>query len=128
VLQLEAQLPEHPCPVPGDAVLLARLLRNALDNAARHARTHVTVSLHTEGPEAVLRVADDGAGMSTAQVAAFGQRRAQRIQAGAAAQPSLSLGLGSVIIKTITELHGGTLHLDSDATHGTTLSVRLPAA
>jgi signal transduction histidine kinase len=127
-LRLQARLPQRPCPVPGDAVLLARLLRNALDNAARHARTHVTVSLHAEDQEAVLRVADDGAGMSAAQVAAFGQRRAQRIQAGAAAQPSLSLGLGSVIIKTITELHGGTLRLDSDGTHGTTLSVRLPAA
>jgi len=127
-LQLQAELPEPPCPVPGDAVLLARLLRNALDNAARHARTRVTVSLHTEGPEAVLRVADDGEGMSAAQVAAFGQRRAQRIQAGAAVQPSLSLCLGSVIIKTITELHGGTLHLDSDSTHGTTLSIRLPSA
>jgi signal transduction histidine kinase len=124
-LRLEAELPESPCPVPGDRVLLARLLRNALDNAARHARTRVTVALHTEGHDAVLRVADDGQGMSAAQVAAFGQRRAQRIHAGAAEQLSLSLGLGSVIIKTITELHGGTMALASTP-GGTELALRLP--
>lgn len=39
-----------PTPVAGDAAQLGRLLRNLLDNAARHARSAVTVSVTTDPP------------------------------------------------------------------------------
>ena len=49
-------------PVEGDAVQLQRLVRNLLDNAARHATSVVTVTLGEVAGDAVLRVDDDGPG------------------------------------------------------------------
>lgn len=121
-------LPPGQRSVAGDRMLLARLLRNALDNAVRHARSRVRVALSAEPDTIALAIEDDGPGMTPAQIAAFGQRREQRIQAGASS--SLSLGLGSVIIRTIVDLHGGRLSLQGDAAGpdagGTRLTVRLP--
>jgi signal transduction histidine kinase len=116
-------------PVSGDRMLLARVFRNALDNAARHARGRMAVTVATEGPMVRVVVEDDGPGMSKEAIAAFGQRRHQRLQAGAA-HPSMSLGLGSVIIKTIVELHGGRWSIESaaagDPVQGTRLTLCLP--
>jgi signal transduction histidine kinase len=88
----------------------------------------VRVDLSAEPDVIALAIEDDGPGMTPAQIAAFGQRREQRIQAGASS--SLSLGLGSVIIRTIVDLHGGRLSLQGDAAGpdagGTRLTVRLP--
>jgi signal transduction histidine kinase len=116
-------------PVSGDRMLLARVFRNALDNAARHARGRVAVTVATEGPMVRVVVEDDGPGMSKEAIATFGQRRHQRLQAGAA-HPSMSLGLGSVIIKTIVELHGGRWSIESaaagDPVQGTRLTLCLP--
>ncbi|RQP24206.1 HAMP domain-containing sensor histidine kinase [Piscinibacter terrae] len=115
-------------PVSGDRMLLARVFRNALDNAARHARGQVDIAVAAEGPMVRVAIQDDGPGMGAQAIAAFGQRRHQRLQAGAA-NPSMSLGLGSVIIRTIVELHGGRWTLESGAAvQGTRLCIWLPAA
>ncbi|MER5948203.1 ATP-binding protein, partial [Streptomyces sp. NPDC001904] len=49
--------------VTGSRGQLARVLGNLVDNAQRHARTGVVVAVGVEGGEAVLTVADDGAGV-----------------------------------------------------------------
>jgi signal transduction histidine kinase len=54
---------DGPAPVPGEAMQLERLLRNLLDNAVRHARTTVTVTLERTADEVVLEVLDDGPGI-----------------------------------------------------------------
>lgn len=116
--------------VIGDPYLIARLFRNVVDNAARFARSEVriTVAVHAELVD--VTVEDDGPGMSAEAIAAFGQRRNRRI-AGGGAFPS-SLGLGSVIIRTIVALHDGQLHVASHATEpaiaGTRLTITLPRA
>ncbi|MFJ7273175.1 sensor histidine kinase [Kitasatospora sp. NPDC098663] len=53
----------EPAPVPGSELRLGRLVRNLLDNAARHARTAVAVSVTVEDGHAVLTVTDDGPGI-----------------------------------------------------------------
>lgn len=117
------------CRVIGDRMLLSRVFRNALDNAAKHARGLVRVSFARGPHELSVIIDDDGPGMSAEGIAAFGRRRHQRLQAGAS-QPFMSLGLGSVIIKTIVELHGGRWQLRSaaagDAVQGTRLAITLP--
>ncbi len=49
--------------VSGRADDLGRVMRNLLDNAMRHARTKVSVSVSTVGSVVELVVADDGPGI-----------------------------------------------------------------
>ena len=100
--------------VAGDGHLLQRLLRNVFDNASRYARSTITVSLENRGRALILTIADDGEGMSRAAIANFGTRRKHRVQSGVD-NANLSLGLGSVIIKTVVELHRGELCIESGA-------------
>ena len=53
-------------PVRGDRGQLGRLVRNLLENAARHARSTVTVRTRVDGDQAVLEVGDDGPGVDPA--------------------------------------------------------------
>ncbi|WP_292932161.1 HAMP domain-containing sensor histidine kinase [Noviherbaspirillum sp.] len=115
--------------VIGDAYLIARLFRNLLENAIKHARSVVRVRTRTRTGFVEILVEDDGPGMSPEAIAAFGQRRSRRMLAG---QGDLraSLGLGSVIIKTIVSLHGGHIALESEkagnALQGTRITISLP--
>ncbi|MFZ6770987.1 ATP-binding protein [Undibacterium sp. Di26W] len=95
--------------INGDTYLISRLLRNVFDNAARYAQSRVRIRLQTVADTLELVVEDDGPGISTDGISRFGQRRDTRLMfAGLPSRQSgISLGLGSVIIKTIIELHGG---------------------
>lgn len=111
--------------VAGDPHLITRLFRNLFDNTARHARSAVQVGIASNDGFVEVRIEDDGAGMTPAAMAAFGQRRSRRILAGNA-DFAASLGLGSVIVRTIVELHGGRLALESSPEAGTCITVSLP--
>lgn len=52
----------QPLQVRGSAADLTRLVRNLLDNAARHAERRIAVDLREETGHAVLMVDDDGRG------------------------------------------------------------------
>lgn len=117
--------------IVGDPYLVARLFRNVFDNAAKFAHSSVRIQLSADSAAIKVRIDDDGPGMSAEKIAAFGKRRSQRLAANSG-DCSVSLGLGSVIIKTIVELHGGCLHLESDdagsGLRGTRLTISLPRA
>lgn len=98
----------------GDAHLLLRLLRNTLDNAGKYARSRIEIGTRDLGDRAEIVVVDDGPGISAQAIDAFGERKKHRVRQNPAAL-DVSLGLGSVIIKTIVELHGGELHIESRA-------------
>jgi signal transduction histidine kinase len=111
--------------VPGDEHLLRRLFRNALENAFSFARQKVSVSLLNDRKGGlVIRIQDDGDGFSPEMLLTFGERRTKRkINTGRAGR--LSLGLGSVIMKTVTTLHRGELRALNEG--GAVVEIRLPA-
>jgi K+-sensing histidine kinase KdpD len=115
--------------IRGDSYLVSRLFRNALDNAVRYARSSVRVSVRRNGESIEVAIEDDGDGMSVEAMANFGQRRSRRFF-GSAGSTATSLGLGSVIIRTIVELHHGRLALASRAVdptvHGTRMMISFP--
>ncbi|MFZ6720613.1 ATP-binding protein [Undibacterium sp. Ji49W] len=112
-LQIDATC-AHNAYISGDAYLIFRLLRNVFDNAASYAQSRVRIRLQALADTLELVVEDDGPGISSDGISRFGQRRDTRLMfAGLPSRQSgISLGLGSVIIKTIIELHGG--HVDID--------------
>jgi len=98
----------------GDTLLLSRLLRNTLDNAAKYAHSQVTVSARIDQNRVEICIADDGPGISPEAIRTFGERRKHRVRQSSSPL-DFSLGLGSVVIKTIVELHGAALSIQSSA-------------
>ena len=116
----------RPVQVPGNAGQLGRAVANLVDNAVRHARSRVTVTLAENGDgEAVLAVADDGPGIPAPDHDRVFERFTRLDDARTAG--SGGAGLGLAIARDIAERHGGTLTLDSDAT-GARFVLRLPVA
>lgn len=117
----------------GDPRLVRRLFRNALDNAARFALSRVNVSVSASGEVLSVRIVDDGPGMSSEQLARFGQVRSRRTVVEEGSMLRVSLGLGSVIMRTILELHRGSWHVESppsgsEPASGVSLTLVLPRA
>ncbi|MCC6226785.1 MAG: HAMP domain-containing histidine kinase [Microthrixaceae bacterium] len=112
--------------VRGDRRQLERLVANLVENAARHARSRVGVSLREEGGSVELAVSDDGPGIAPADRTRVFERFA-RLD-GARSADSGGVGLGLAIVWEVAHGHGGTVEVDPDHTEGARLVVRLPAA
>lgn len=110
--------------VEGDAELLARALRNLLDNAVRHAQTAVHVSLHEDSGTVTLEVADDGPGIAADQHAAIFERFARGDDARA--RTDGGTGLGLAITREIITAHHGRIWIE-DAAPGARFLVAIPA-
>jgi len=105
---------------------LARVVRNLVDNAARHADTKVAVELSSDDTTVELTVDDDGPGIPVEERERVFDRFT-RLDDGRARDAG-GLGLGLSMVKTITEQHGGTVVIDDAPLGGARVRVRLPAA
>jgi signal transduction histidine kinase len=113
----------EPVRVTGDPDQLHRVLRNLVDNATRHARHTVTISLTTADGHGHLLVGNDGPAIAAAdRDRIFG--RFVRLDDSRARRDGGS-GLGLPIARDLVVAHGGTLTVD-DLPDGAALRVRLP--
>lgn len=110
----------------GDPDELRRVVRNLLDNAARHAARHVAVACREERGGVVLEVADDGPGIDAADRERIFERFARLDEARGG--DSGGTGLGLAIVAAITRAHGGTVTVDDTPGGGARFTVRLPAS
>lgn len=110
--------------VRGDPDQLTRATRNLLDNAQRHARGRVSISLAEANGVVTLSVADDGDGIPAAAQARLFERFV-RVDAGRARE-SGGAGLGLAIAQAIVLAHGGSIALEAGHGPETRFVVRLP--
>lgn len=82
------------------------MLRNALENAFSFATQVVRIEVKWDENEVRLVIEDDGPGLTPDAIARFGVRRATRFL-GETSEGRLSVGLGSVILKTVAQIHRG---------------------
>lgn len=115
-----------PVDVVGDAAQLARLVRNLVENAARHAAGRVVIELREDDGRARLVVADDGPGIPEAERARVFERFV-RVGTGRD-RAAGGTGLGLAIVAQIAAAHGGTVQADSAELGGAALVVDLPVA
>ena len=115
----------RPVQVSGDAGQLQRAVGNLLDNAVRHARERIVVTLREE-PDgwAELAVADDGQGVPPADSERVFERFTRLDDARSARDGGTGLGLA--IARDIAERHGGTVRIDPDGAPGARFVLRLP--
>jgi two-component system OmpR family sensor kinase len=125
--QWNLDVPTDPLYVTGDDARLHQVVANLLANARTHTPpgTSVTLSLHAEPDEAVLRVADDGPGIPAELQSEVFERFARgdtsRSRKGG------STGLGLAIASAVVRAHSGRIELRS-APGWTEFTVRLPRA
>jgi signal transduction histidine kinase len=120
-------LPNTPARVKGDHKRLVQVVANLLNNANKYTPEggHLTLKLEAVGADYVLTVADDGIGMEPGLVARVfdlftqAERTPDRSQGG--------LGLGLALVKSLVELHGGSVYAHSAGLGlGSCFTVRLP--
>jgi signal transduction histidine kinase len=116
--------PGEPALVAGRPEHLARAVRNLLENAARHARQRVSVTLRADGGEIELMVADDGPGINPADRGRVFDRFTRLDDARG--RDEGGTGLGLPIAREIVEAHGGRISIGDGP--GGRLVVRLPVA
>ena len=128
--EAEDFLPEPPL-VIGDEARLRQVVVNLLANARVHtpAGSHVTTTLAREGDTLIVRIHDDGPGIAPD----VRDRLFERFARGDSSRERRtgSTGLGMSIALAIVQSHGGSIDVASSIApedHGTTFSVRLPAA
>ena len=115
-----------PTRINGDAVRLSRMLRNLLDNAARHAASEISVAAGISGEHAVLTVDDDGPGIAAAdRERVFG--RFVRLDANRSRSAG-GAGLGLAIVREIVAAHQGSVAISDRSGGGTRVTVQLPLA
>jgi signal transduction histidine kinase len=112
--------------IDGDPALIAGLVRNLVDNAARHASTAIAVELAESAGEVVLAVDDDGDGIPAAERERVFDRFVRLDDARA--RESGGSGLGLSIVREIATAHGGGVTVHQGALGGARFEVRLPAS
>ncbi|MFL4909826.1 sensor histidine kinase [Streptomyces sp. MMS24-I2-30] len=112
--------------VTGSRVQLLRLLTNLADNARRHARTKVSITVGVSDGSVELAVDDDGPGIPEADRERVFERFT-RLD-GARARQDGGTGLGLAIARDIARTHGGTLTIETSPWGGARLLLRLPQA
>ena len=113
--------------VRGDTTSLAQVVRNLVDNAARHADAAIAVAVRDAGDQVELSVDDDGPGIPEDQRDRVFERFVRLDEARA--RDAGGSGLGLAIVKEIVTAHGGTVTVSSAAgLGGARFVVRLPAA
>jgi two-component system sensor histidine kinase SenX3 len=112
----------------GDAGLLATAIRNLIGNAINYSAsgTRVAVSVRSQGQLVQVAVADQGQGIPESEQARIFERF-YRVDT-ARSRGTGGTGLGLAIVKHICSNHGGEITVWSELGHGSTFTIRLPAA
>ena len=105
--KLALDLPGYPLFVKVDPTRMEQIVENLLSNAAKYTPPggHIEVTLQVDGNDAVLRVADDGRGISAAALPHIfdlfvqADRGLDRMEGG--------LGIGLTLVRRLVELHRG---------------------
>jgi len=134
-LDSSAKLAQHvvavdaePVLVEADGVRLEQIVMNLLSNSLKFTPRGgaIRVSVRRERDEAVLRVADEGAGItpgllpSVFELFVQGERNLDR--------PTGGLGVGLSLVRRLVELHGGRVEAASAGPgKGSVFTVRIPA-
>lgn len=126
--ELRILLPPDPLPAQIDAARIEQVIGNLLTNAAKYTDKggEITLSASREGPSVVVKVRDNGVGISPETLphvfSLFTQADStlDRAQGG--------LGIGLTLVKSLVEMHGGHVSAESPGLgRGSEFTVSFPA-
>ncbi len=124
-LTLTVDCPPLGRPAAVDPRMWEKIVLNLVANAVKYTFVgRIAVTLTAGDDEVVLRVSDTGVGIPAAELPALFDRF-HRV-AGSPARSREGTGLGLALVRELTELHGGTVAVESRPGVGSTFTVRLP--
>jgi signal transduction histidine kinase len=124
---LETEFGSDPILLDIDPVRMAQVISNLVDNAAKYTPDGgtITVMISQTGREVHIAVRDTGHGLPAEQLTNIFTPFTQLD--GSSRAGRAGLGLGLPLVRSLAELHGGTVHAASAGTgHGSCFTVRLP--
>ncbi|HEY1861318.1 MAG TPA: PAS domain S-box protein, partial [Gemmataceae bacterium] len=130
--ELTVILPPQPVYLNADPARLAQIVGNLLNNACKFTnkggRISLTVEVASRGsepPEAIIRVRDNGVGIAADQLHRIFD---MFMQVDTSLERSADgLGIGLMLVKSLVEMHGGTVEVHSAGVgEGSEFVVRLP--
>jgi signal transduction histidine kinase len=124
--RLTVSLPPQPVFLEADRLRLGQVLTNLLANAAKYTAPggHIRLSAAVEGRQLVLRVRDNGRGIAPELL----PRLFDLFYQVPGAPGTGGLGIGLAVVKSLVELHGGSVAAYSDGPGtGSEFVVHLPA-
>ena len=125
--RFEVVLPQEPVYVDADPIRLAQIFSNLLNNAAKYTNPGGRIALEVarEGDHIEVSVADSGIGIAPEDLPNVFDIFAQAGRGREHAQGGLGIGL--FLVKTLTEMHGGSVRAESAGPgNGSRFVVRLP--
>jgi signal transduction histidine kinase len=126
-VKLEARMPSDAPPVQGDPGRIRQVVWNLLTNAIKFTPPGKTVRtrVRVDDTTAAITVEDEGEGISPE----FLPHMFDELRQEEKGKRAGGLGLGLHIVKTIVEMHGGTVEAHSEgAGRGATFVVKLPVS
>jgi signal transduction histidine kinase len=127
-LQVTVSMPAGGCIVEGDPQRVAQILTNLLSNACRYtpAGGQIRIAANCTHDSVELRVSDTGIGIQPGDLERIFERFYRSPDPLVQEQPGTGLGLA--ITKSLVELHGSQLSVDSIVGQGSTFRFTLPVA
>ena len=127
-LTLVTECPSALPPVLGDGNRLREVIQNLLDNAVQYTPSGGCIRVHASSADGAVEVAVSDTGIGIPQ---SGRERIferfYRVDSARSREVG-GTGLGLAIAKHLVEAHAGRIEVVSEIGHGSTFSIRLPAA
>jgi CheY-like chemotaxis protein len=126
--RLELDIPDEPLLLDADAVRLAQVFANLLNNAAKYtdAGGHIVLRARREGDQAVIAVRDNGIGIEPRMLPHVFELF---MQVDPSVRSQGGLGIGLALVKSLVGMHGGSVVASSPGLgRGSEFVVRLPLA
>ncbi|MFV3076449.1 ATP-binding protein [Niveispirillum fermenti] len=129
-LSLDTQVAAAGPMLRADGMKLRQVLLNLINNAVKFTPPGGTITVFAgydqpgEDRSVLLCVRDTGCGMTAVEVA-IALEPFRQVHSHLS-RPTEGTGLGLPVARSLVELHGGTLAIDSEPGRGTTVTIRLP--
>jgi two-component system sensor histidine kinase FlrB len=115
---LRIEMDSPPIPLLANSTALASAINNLLANALQAGATQLLVSAHRAGDDVLVRVVDNGRGMSRELLA--------RIFEPFYTTRSNGTGLGLAVVQSVVQAHQGKIEVASVEGEGSCFTLRLP--
>lgn len=122
---LELKLDCAPALADVDPAMWETIVLNLLSNAVKYTlRGSISVRVRTESGDCVIAVRDTGVGIGAEDLKLLFERfyRADNVR-GRSVEGT---GIGLSLVRGLVDLHRGTVEIDSELDHGTTVTIRVP--